>query len=698
MRARRNGLALLVLLIAISALPAPVAWATGQGGDAGLRPRRVTEGTLLWRTAQQETPMPAPVLTTDVAMRVTGVILRATVRQQFANPSSEWAEGVYVFPLPEDAAVDHLRMRVGDRIIEGVIQERAAAKAAYDQAKQEGKRASLVEQERPNIFTTSIANVPPGATIAVEIEYQQAVRYDADRFQLRFPMVVGPRYIPGAPAATMSGSGWAPDTDAVPDASRITPPVEHPGRGSINPVSLRIELDPGVPLASLESPYHKIHITPLSAGRYEITLEQMSVPADRDFELVWQPAAGVAPEAAFLISPQGDEVFALLMVLPPGPTALERLRVPREVVFVLDNSGSMSGASIEQAKAALRLALARLRPADTFNVVRFNHRTDSLFLGAQPASPQNVQAAERYVGGIRAEGGTEMLPALLRALDRQEQQGRLRQVIFLTDGAVGKEEQLFRAIRERLGSSRLFTIGIGSAPNSHFMREAARLGRGSFTYIGSPAEVQQKMVALFRKLESPALTDVQLELPGAGDAEVLPSPIPDLYLGEPVVVTLRTRLEPSRAVLRGRFGSTPWEHELSLHRGADGAGLAAHWARAKIAALLDRRRSGAPDDAIRHAVIDVALGHHLVSPYTSLVAVDVTPVRPGDAGLHAHALKTNLPAGWDYDAVFGLGQGATAGPLHVVLGVCVVLLAVALHVGLRRDVAFALGRRGRHGP
>lgn len=440
-------------------------------------------------------------------------------------------------------------------------------------------------------------------------------------------------------------------------ASRITPLVEHPGRGSINSVSLRIELDPGVPLAGLESPYHKIHTTPLSAGRYEITLEQVSVPADRDFELVWQPVARAAPEAALLTEQKGDEVFALLMVLPPGPTALERLRAPREVIFVFDNSGSMSGASIEQAKAALRLALARLRPADTFNVVRFNHRTDSLFLGAQPANPQNVQAAERYVGGIRAAGGTEMLPALLRALDGQERQGRLRQVIFLTDGAVGNEEQLFRAIRERLGPSRLFTIGIGTAPNSHFMREAARLGRGTFTYVGSPAEVQQKMVALFRKLESPALTDVQLELPSAGDAEVLPSLIPDLYLGEPVVVTLRTRMELSRAVLRGRFGSTPWERELSLHRGADGAGLSVHWAQAKITALLDQRRAGAPDDAVRHAVIDIALRHHLVSTYTSLVAVDVTPVRPGDASLHAHALKTNLPAGWDYNAVFGLGPG-----------------------------------------
>ncbi|MBI4628306.1 MAG: class GN sortase [Candidatus Rokubacteria bacterium] len=465
---------MLVLLIVISALPAPVAWATGQGGDAGLGPRRVTEGTLLWRTAQQETPMPAPVLRTDVEMRVTGMVLRATVRQEFANPSGEWAEGVYVFPLPEEAAVDHLRMRVGARIIEGVVQERAAAKAAYEQAKQEGKRASLVEQERPNIFTTSVANIPPGAAIEVEIEYQQAVRYDAGRFRLRFPMVVGPRYIPGAPAATMSGSSWAPDTDAVPDASRITPPVQHPSRGWINPVSLRIELDPGVGLAGLESPYHEIHTLPLSAGRYEITLEQVSVPADRDFELVWQPVAGAAPEAALLTSPQGDEVFALLMVLPPGPTALERLPVPREVIFVLDNSGSMSGASIEQAKAALRLALARLRSADTFNVVRFNHRTDSLILGAQPASPQNVQAAERYVGSIRAEGGTEMLPALLRRTRRTGAAGpaaaddlpdrrryRQRGATLPGDPRAPRRQPPVHP-RHRLGAQQLWQVGQGA--------------------------------------------------------------------------------------------------------------------------------------------------------------------------------------------------------------------------------------------
>jgi len=691
-----SKLGMLVILLCALVSPA-VARAESPKAETGVGSRRVTEGALLWRTGADGPLVPAPVLKTEVDMRVTGMVVRATVRQEFTNPAAAWAEGIYVFPLPEDAAVDHLQMRVDDRMIEGVIQERATAKTTYEQAKQEGKRASLVEQERPNVFTTSVANIPPGAAIEIEIEYQQTARYDAGEFRLRFPMVVGPRYIPGVSlaAAPAGGSGWAPDTDEVPDASRITPPVRHPSLGPINPLSLTTELDPGLPLAQIEAPYHTVHVTPLADGRYRIELAEGSVPADRDFELVWEPAPDSAPVAAMLTEQEGPDVFALLMVMPPAPAAFEALRVPREVIFVIDVSGSMHGASIDQARAALGLALARLGPADSFNVIRFNHQTDSLFTGAQAATPPNLQAADRYVGALRAEGGTEMLPALLRALDGQQGRGRLRQVVFLTDGAVGNEEQLFTAIRDRLGQSRLFTIGIGSAPNSHFMREAARLGRGTFTYIGSPAEVQAKMVALFHKLESPALTDVRLELPGVAGAEILPPEIPDLYLGEPVTVTLRAATLPAHVVLRGRFGPEEWEHELPLHEAADGAGLSVHWARAKIAALLDTRRGGSHEDDVRHAVIDVALRHHLVSPYTSLVAVDVTPIRPGGESLDSHALETNLPHGWDHTAVFGLGQGATAGPLHIALGLCALTLGAGLYAFRKLDRALAAPKRRR---
>jgi len=667
----------LIFVLAASAARAEV------GGDARGRTGRVTEGTLFWRSAEQSTPVPTPALTTDVSIVVTGIVARASVRQEFTNPSSAWAEGIYVFPLPEDAAVDHLRMKVGDRVIEGDIQERAAAKARYEQAKQEGRRAGLVEQERPTIFTTSVANIAPGAAITIEIEYQQTIRYDSGRYRLRFPMVVGPRYIRGAPmAAPPVGTGWAPDTADVPDASRITPPVAHPSRGPLNPVRLAVELDPGAPLARLTASYHAVHTTPRADGRYRIELAQGPVPADHDFELVWQPSVEAVPIATLFTERTGADAFAVLMVNPPASAALDGLRLPREVILVLDNSGSMAGASIEQAKAALTLALDRLKPGDTFNVIRFNHTTDAAFPAAQPATPPNLATAGRYVGRILADGGTEMLPALRQALDGREHPGRLRQVIFLTDGAVGNESQLFTAIHERLGDSRLFTIGIGSAPNSHFMREAARLGRGTFTYVGSIAEVKEKMVALFAKLESPALTDVEIE-PIAG-ADIVPARIPDVYLGEPITVAVRAPALPSRVVLHGRLGVEVWEQVLPLHPAGQGAGLSSYWASTKIAGLLDRRRTGTPEDEIRRAVLDLALTFHLVSPYTSLVAVDVTPVRPGDQSVESHALETNLPSGWDYTAVFGLGQGATDAPLHLMLGAAACLLAVAVAVAARR--------------
>jgi Ca-activated chloride channel family protein len=276
-----------------------------------------------------------------------------------------------------------------------------------------------------------------------------------------------------------------------------------------------------------------------------------------------------------------------------------------------------------------------------------------------------------------------MLPALERALDGHEGRDRLRQVIFLTDGAVGNEERLFAVIRERLGDSRLFTIGIGSAPNSHFMREAARLGRGTFTFIGNPNEVQDKMLALFQKLESPALTDLRLELPGGAVAELLPERLPDLYRGEPVVVALKMPALPPTVALRGMLGGMPWEQSIALHTAEPGAGLSVHWGRALIGALLDRRHAGVSEEDTRTAVIGVALEHHLVSAYTSLVAVDVTPVRPGEATLERHALPTNLPHGWEYTAVVGMGQGATPGPLHVVLGLAL-LAAAAVAMMLRR--------------
>ncbi|BFU95662.1 MAG: conserved protein of unknown function [Nitrospira sp.] len=639
----------------------------------------VTQGSLLFKTAQSGRYLPAPILHTDVRIAVTGTIVRTKLKQEFVNPSRDkdtWAEGVYVFPLPDTAAVDHLQMKVGERTIDGQIKERTEAKKVYEQAKEEGKRASLVEQERPNIFTTSVANIAPGDRITVEIEYQETVRYDQGTYSIRFPMVVGPRYIPGTPVIMEDqppGQGWSFDTDRVTDASRITPPLtrsEHP----INPVSLSIDLAAGFPPALIESPSHPILVVTEPDGRRQISLRVERVPADRDFVLRWKAALGSAPIATAFTQQQGEASYALLMLTPPVWPDQPQSVQPREVIFVIDTSGSMAGTSIEQAKAALLLALTRLTAQDRFNVIQFNSVTHVLFSQAQPVTTTTLRKAVHYVEQLHANGGTEILPALKTALKGPAPASHLRQVIFLTDGQVGNEDELFGVIREHLGASRLFTIGIGSAPNSHFMRKAAEFGRGTFTYVGSTSDVQTQMDAMLRKLERPVLTEVIVDGLDQSD-ELFPARIPDLYEGEPIVLAVKSRHLPAAVTLRGLLGRTPWTSTVAFQDGSPREKLAVHWARRKIDALMDQQQHGREDPAIRQAVLDVALAHHLVSKYTSLVAVDHEPVRPTDRTLATHMLKTNLPDGQDYQAIFGLPRTATPARMQILLGTACLMLA-----------------------
>lgn len=648
-----------------------------------MKPAHVQQGTLLLKSAGGTLAVPA--VATEAEIKVSGIVARAVVKQTYRNPFDTWFEGIYVFPLPENAAVDHLRMKVGDRIIEGDIQERQAARARYEQAKSSGRRAALVEQERPNIFTTSVANIPPHGEIVVEIEYQQTLRYDSGSFSLRFPMVVGPRYIPGAPAEGQ-GTGWARNTDQVPDASRITPPALDPAKHApSNPVRLKVVLDAGVPLAQVDSPYHAIVQRESEGGGRIVELAEGSVPANKDFELTWTPAASHVPQAALFTEQQGDKRYALLMVMPPAKEAAAT-RLPREVIFVIDTSGSMSGSSIAQAREALELAIARLSEQDSFNVVEFNSYAKALYADARPATAAHREHAVRWVRRLQAQGGTEMALALNLALNGRESPGRVRQVIFLTDGAVGNEDALFKLIGDKLGDSRLFTVGIGSAPNSHFMAKAAQAGRGTFTYIGKIEEVKEKMGQLFAKLESPVLKGVDIAWPGS--VEAWPKRVPDLYLGEPIVVSAaldKPEGEIKLSGLRGEAHEKPWHATLPLADARTGKGMGVLWAREKIASLIDSQRDGAKEEEVRDAVAEVALTHHLVSKYTSLVAVDKTPVRPKEDELQSGAIPTNLPEGWEYGKVFGeLPQGATDSLWNLLAGFITLLLAIGLYVTARR--------------
>lgn len=673
------------------------------GPGAPVRISDVHAGSLLLATEVGGVYLPAPVVDTDVVLRVSGPIVRAEVHQRFYNPTSEWVEGVYVFPLPELAAVDGLRIKVGTRVIEGEIKEREEAARVYQQARRQGRRAGLVEQERPNLFTTSVANLGPDEVVEVVLRYQEELRWDAGRFSLRFPMVAAPRYVPphtlvprqdssptGIVNAALTSAGPAgpsgpagPDAGrptAVPaalDACRIATPIARPEDGPVNPVSLRVELDAGFPVERLGSPSHALDVTRGPGRTLRITLAHDPVPADRDFVLEWAPKVGREPGATLFTEDVGGERYALLMVMPPSGPAGPPL--PRETVFVVDTSGSMEGDSIAQAKAALLTALDRLRPEDRFNVIRFSDRAEPLFGASLPAGPGALDEARRFVQGLTADGGTEMLPAIRLALAGPETSGVVRQVIFITDGEVADEDELFHEIVDRLGSSRMFTVGIGSAPNAHFMRRAAEAGRGTFTYIGKVSEVGQQMGELFAKLESPVLTglDVTWSDPGA---DAWPARVPDLYRGEPIVVAARLPGGAGGTVdIRGMRGGQPWSAEERLDGGESRPGVARLWARRKIAALMDQGVEGAPLDQVRAQVVQVALAHHLVSKFTSLVAVDVTPAAPPGTVPQTRKLPVNLPAGWSEPEVDGsLPQGGTPARLLLLLGLAALAGAVLL--------------------
>lgn len=682
----RGAAAGIVTCVVLAAIVLLFSGAAAAAPDDAIQLKDAGTGSLLIKAEQPGFYRCLPLLKTDVEMRVSGIVSRTRVTQQFRNPTAGWLEGIYVFPLPENAAVDHLKMRIGERAIEGRIKEREAARQTYEQAKKEGRKTSLIEQERANIFTNSVANIGPGESVTIEIEYQQTLHYDQGAFRLRFPMVVGPRYIPGhGVVAGAAGTGWAPNTDIVPDAARITPPVIKPGDGPVNPVSLRVELNSGFPLAKLASAHHRVNVAPGPGGAQVITLSEGTVPADRDFELVWAPAGGRAPQAAVFTENRAGKTYALLMVVPPEQLDSAAIRIAREVIFVIDTSGSMAGLSIEQAREALLLALDRLAAGDRFNVIEFNSTVSVLFDEARAADEHSLRRARAFVRGLKARGGTEMAAALHAALNNSDDARMLRQVVFLTDGAVGNEDQLFRIIHDKLGDSRLFTIGIGSAPNSFFMTKAAQFGHGTFTYIGNLGEVKQKMTELFAKLESPVLSDIRIRWPNGAAVEMWPQRVPDLYLGEPVLVSAAFEGPAGEVVVSGRRGGTSWEAVVPAAAAGAQGGVGALWARYKIAALMDQLRSGASQEEVRGAVTAVALEHHLVSRYTSLVAVDVTPTRADGAPLNTAAIPTNLPHGWQYESVFGeLPQTATTGPLHAVYGLAALLLSVLLWLVARR--------------
>ncbi len=636
----------------------------------------ITRGSA-WLLPSDGVYIEALQLQSKVNINVSGMIARATVKQQFRNTSSLWAEGLYVFPLPENAAVDHFKLIINGRIIEGQIQEKGQARKTYETARRKGQRTGLMEQQRPNIFTTKLANIAPGAAMVVEIEYQQTLQYRDGQYSLRYPLVVGERYITASKEGTSD-----PQYDAGVFTESSTTSKD------LNPTTITVNLDTGISVANIVSNSHPITINPQPDNHYLINLLDKNVAADRDFLLSWTPVLGKLPKATVFNQKHEGYEYSLVSVYPPKNDLYNQLDIPRDVVFILDVSGSMSGTSIKQAKSALMLALDRLKPSDKFNIIWFNNKAKKIFFNSQLASNHHIQHARQFIASLTANGGTEMLPALQLAFATATEPEFLRQLIFITDGNVSNEHDLFSYIKTNLGENRLFTVGIGSAPNSFFMKKAAKAGRGTFTFISNTREVGQKTEALFKKLETPALTDIQLTVFG-DDIETYHEPIPDLYIGEPVTVVLRGKNLFNSIKLEGKIGTNPWQHEVLLNKGSDNKGVKTAWAREKISSLSQSyhdERKGKLKDHIKQQIIEESIKHHLLSQFTSLVAVDVTPVNQGGA-LHTERIKNNLPYGWTRSSnkkrkssgqQINLPQTAAGSFKHLILAMIFIGLAIAL--------------------
>ena len=607
-------------------------------------------GGLVLRTGAAERFLAIPRVATHIQIRVSGPVARTMVKQEFHNPSPYWVEGRYVFPLPDDAAVDRMRAVIDGRVIEGTIQEKQQARETYAAARAAGQGAGLVERKRPNVFALSVANIGPGNQVDIEIGYQNLVTRDGDLLEVRVPLVVAPRYHPMADATRAGNATFGPGERAIGGQPPVHTPVRPADWGLGNPVVFDIVLDPGYAITDITSASHDIAgVEPADDGTVRVRLSGDAVPADRDFVLSWRAAPRAAPEVAVFSETVAGETYLLITAQPPTMLDHPKAPRPRELILVIDTSGSMQGSSIRQARRALKLALSRLTPEDRFNLIRFDNNTVALFPEPVAATPAMIRRAQDHVGFLDAAGGTEIVPALAAALSGAPPPGYLRQVVFITDGAVGNDAGFLQLLQDRIGGSRLFMVGIGSAPNGWLMRKAAELGRGDHIFIAGTAEIEQRMSSLFRKLEQPAITGIRIAWPSDAAVDQYPTVAPDLYAGAALSLAARLETDEGTVTLTGQTAAGAWRKTIDLATARPAPGIGKLWAGRKIEALEDSQRRGADRIAVRRGIIEAAVAHRLATQFTSFVAVAETPVRPRDEALLPRDIPSNLPAGWQRD-------------------------------------------------
>ncbi|HEY5935462.1 MAG TPA: VIT domain-containing protein, partial [Kofleriaceae bacterium] len=617
-----------------------------------------TEGRLV--TKHEGKVIDVPLEHTDVHIRVDGHLAEATVKQRFKNPFATKIEAVYLFPLPTGAAIGDLTIKVGTRTIRGSLKERAQAKATYEAARKKGLVAALLTQERPNLFTQSIANLEPSATIEVELRYVQRLDYQAGEYELVFPMVAGPRYVPEGAKADFVQAAALP-----------------PGLRSSHDISLAVELDAGVAIERVASASHRIELGRPAPARATVRIAAGDTIPNKDFTLRYR-VAGAAPKLGVLAhrGDAGPGSFVLI-AQPPAHTAPAQIAA-RELVFVLDTSSSMRGAALTKAKQLIASVLGKLRPDDTFQIVRFDDRASAL--GAAPIAnkPANVRLILDWLAKLDAGGGTEMITGIETALAVPHDLNRLRIVAFLTDGYVGNEDQILALVGNKLGASRLFSFGVGSAVNRYLLEEMAAIGRGAVQVVRTDEDTAAAVATFERKIDAATLTDIRIDWGGLAIEGVTPHAIPDLFVGQPLVLAGHyTRAGTGTITVHGKQAGRDVRFmvPVTLPERANRPAVAAVWARARIAELSRKELRAvepATATALKAEIVALSLAHRVLTKYTAFVAVDDSRVTAGGAAkkvvvpIEVPESARQIGAGWgtigtgSYGTI-GYGSGFAAG-------------------------------------
>jgi len=608
-----------------------------------------------------------PLKHTDVKIEVSGFLARTHVTQLFENPYKEKIEAVYTFPLPQRAAVDDMTLTIGERMVKAKIKRREEAQAIYEAARTKGHVAGLLDQERPNIFTQSVANIMPGEKITVTISYVETLQYEDGSYELVFPMVVGPRYIPGTPTGKQGG-GWAPDTNQVPDASRITPPVTPPGMRAGHDISIELSLDAGLPLESVTSITHQVSVDKPTPSRALVRLTNKATIPNKDFILKYDVAGKKIADAVLTHrnGQNGNDGFFTLILQPPDRVTPAEV-TPKELVFVLDTSGSMSGFPIEKAKETMKLALEGLYPQDTFNLITFSGDTHILFPEPVPATKENLRKAQTFLASRTGSGGTEMMKAIRAALDQSDSQDHVRIVCFMTDGYVGNDMEIIAEVQKH-PNARVFSFGIGSSVNRFLLDKMAEDGRGEVEYVGLKDDGSAAARRFHERVRNPLLTDLTVEWDGLKVTEVYPKRLPDLFSAKPVVLTGRYTA-PGKGTLRlhGKLASRTVTREIQVDlpgAQAEHDVLATLWARTKIGDLMGQDfngiQQGTTKAEVRQAITQLGLDYHLMTQFTSFVAVEEMTITDGGQPRRID-VPVEIPEGVSYEGIFGSG-GEAKGP------------------------------------